>query len=128
MQHLSDLVSAYRAVTIAGPGGIGKTVLASEVARRLFPEIESDVFFVELVALSDPQLVPSKVAGVLGLRLGGEKISSASVARAIGNRKVLLVLDNCEHVIELRGGACGNPLVSVSANHGARHKPGSAAY
>jgi non-specific serine/threonine protein kinase len=100
VQHLSDLVSAYRAVTIAGPGGIGKTVLASEVARRLFPEIESDVFFVELVALSDPQLVPSKVAGVLGLRLGGEKISSASVARAIGNRKVLLVLDNCEHVID----------------------------
>ena len=100
VQHLSDLVSAYRAVTIAGPGGIGKTVLASEVARRLFPEIESDVFFVELVALSDPQLVPSKVAGVLGLRLGGEKISSASVARAIGDRKVLLVLDNCEHVID----------------------------
>jgi non-specific serine/threonine protein kinase len=100
VQHLRDLVSAYRAVTLAGPGGIGKTVLASEVARRLFPEIESDVFFVELVALSDPQLVPSKVAGVLGLRLGGEKISSASVARAIGNRKILLVLDNCEHVID----------------------------
>jgi non-specific serine/threonine protein kinase len=100
VQHLRDLVSAYRAVTIAGLGGIGKTVLASEVARRLFPEIESDVFFVELVALSDPQLVPSKVAGVLGLRLGGEKISSASIARAIGNRKVLLVLDNCEHVID----------------------------
>ena len=100
LQHLRDLVSAYRAVTLAGLGGIGKTVLASEVARRLFPEIESDVFFVELVALSDPQLVPSKVAEVLGLRLGGEKISSASVARAIGDRKVLLVLDNCEHVID----------------------------
>jgi non-specific serine/threonine protein kinase len=100
VQHLRDLVSAYRAVTLAGLGGIGKTVLASEVARRLFPEIESDVFFVELVSLSDPQLVPSKVAGVLGLRLGGEKISPASVARAIGSRKVLLVLDNCEHVID----------------------------
>jgi non-specific serine/threonine protein kinase len=100
VQHLRDLVFACRAVTLAGPGGIGKTVLASEVARRLFPEIESDVFFVELVSLSDPQLVPSTVAGVLGLRLGGNEISSASVARAIGSRKVLLVLDNCEHVID----------------------------
>ena len=44
VQHLRDLVSAYRAVTLAGLAGIGKTVLASEVARRLFPEIESDVF------------------------------------------------------------------------------------
>ena len=99
VQHLEDLLSAYRAVTLTGPGGIGKTVLASEVARRLFPKIESDVVFVELVSLSDPELVPSAVASVLGLRLGGDEISSASVARAIGSKKVLLVLDNCEHVV-----------------------------
>ncbi|WP_375786995.1 winged helix-turn-helix domain-containing protein [Bradyrhizobium sp. Pha-3] len=104
VQRLQDLVSAYRAVTLVGPGGIGKTVLASEVARRLFPTIESDVFFVELVPLSDPQLVPSTVASVLGLRLGGDEISPTSVARAIGSRKMLLVLDNCEHVI---GAAAG---------------------
>jgi predicted ATPase len=99
-QHLRDLASAYRAVTLTGPGGIGKTVLASEVARRLFPTIECDVFFIEMVSLSDPDLVPSAVAGVLGLRMGGEEISPASIARAIGTRKVLLVLDNCEHVID----------------------------
>ena len=74
-------------------------MLASEVARRLFPTIESDVFFVELVALADPGLVPTAVANALGLRLGGDEISPASVARAIGARKTLLVLDNCEHVI-----------------------------
>jgi non-specific serine/threonine protein kinase len=100
VQYLCDLVSAYRAVTLTGPGGIGKTVLASEVARRIFAEIEGDVFFVELASLSDPQLVPSTISGVLGLRLGGEGISPASVARAIGGRKMLLVLDNCEHVID----------------------------
>ncbi len=75
-------------------------MLASEVARRLFPIIEGDVFFVELVSLADPGLVASAVANALALRLGGDEISPASVARAIGGRKMLLVLDNCEHVID----------------------------
>ncbi|RWO31013.1 MAG: LuxR family transcriptional regulator [Mesorhizobium sp.] len=100
VQHLRNLVSAYRVVTLTGPGGIGKTVLASEVARRLFPTLESDVLFVELVSLSDPDLVPSTVAYVLNLQLRGDQMSAESVARAIGGKKVLLVLDNCEHVID----------------------------
>src|SRR5262249_38334248 len=82
VQHLCDLLSAYRMVTLTGPGGIGKTVLAAEAGRRLFPTIESDVLFVELASLSDPALVPSAVASVLGLELGGDEISADSVARA----------------------------------------------
>jgi predicted ATPase len=100
VQHLQELVSANRAVTLVGPGGIGKTVLASEVARRLFPNLGSDVFFIELVSLADPDLVPSAVASVLHLRLGGDDISAESVARAIGSRRLLLILDNCEHVVD----------------------------
>jgi predicted ATPase/DNA-binding winged helix-turn-helix (wHTH) protein len=100
VQQLRDLLSAYRIVTLTGPGGIGKTVLAAEVARRLFPALESDVLFVELVSLSDPGLVPSAAVSVLGLQLGGDEISPESVARAIGSKKILLVLDNCEHVVE----------------------------
>src|SRR5229473_7576507 len=92
VQHLRNLLSAYRAVTLTGPGGIGKTSLALEVARNLFPTFEGDVWLVELVSLSDPGLVPSAVAGVLGL--GGEEISAKSIARAIGGKKLLLVLDN----------------------------------
>ena len=99
-QRLCELVSAHRAATLTGPGGIGKTVLATEVARRLFPTIERDVFLVELASLSDRSLVPSAVAAVLGSRLGGDQISAAAVARAIGSRKVLLVLDNCEHLVD----------------------------
>jgi predicted ATPase/DNA-binding winged helix-turn-helix (wHTH) protein len=100
VQHLCGLLSAYRVVTLTGTGGIGKTRLAMEVARDLFPSLQSDVRLVELVSLSDPGLVPTAVAGVLGLKLGGNEISAESVARAIGAQKLLLVLDNCEHVID----------------------------
>jgi non-specific serine/threonine protein kinase len=100
VQQLHGLLSAYRVVTLTGPGGIGKTRLALEVARGLFPSLQGGVRLVELVSLSDPALVPTAVAGVLGLKLGGSEISAESVARAIGARKLLLVLDNCEHVID----------------------------
>jgi predicted ATPase/DNA-binding winged helix-turn-helix (wHTH) protein len=100
VQHLRGLLSAYRVVTLTGAGGIGKTRLALEVARGLFPSFQGDVRLVELVSLSDPGLVPTAVAGGLGLKLGGEEISAESVARAIGAQRLLLVLDNCEHVID----------------------------
>jgi predicted ATPase/DNA-binding winged helix-turn-helix (wHTH) protein len=100
VRHLEDLLSAYRLVSLIGAGGIGKTALALEVARGLFPTFQGDGRLVELAALADPDLVPSAVAGVLGLELGGGGISAEAVARAIGTKKLLLVLDNCEHVID----------------------------
>jgi non-specific serine/threonine protein kinase len=100
VRQLQEFLCAYREITLTGPGGIGKTTLALEVARNLFPAFNGDCWLVDVVSLSDPGLVPSMVAGVLGLRLGGEEISGESVARAIGGKKLLLVLDNCEHVID----------------------------
>ena len=100
MRHLQDLLSAYRLVTLAGAGGIGKTALALEVARGLFPAFQGDGRLVELASLADPDLVPSAVAGVFELELGGGGISAEAVARAIGAKKLLLVLENCEHVID----------------------------
>jgi predicted ATPase/DNA-binding winged helix-turn-helix (wHTH) protein len=98
-QFVRDLVSAYRVVTLTGPGGIGKTSLAIKAVRYLLPDFEDGGWIVELASLSDPGLVSSTVASTLGLKLTGE-ISAESVARAFGGRHLLLVLDNCEPVID----------------------------
>jgi predicted ATPase/DNA-binding winged helix-turn-helix (wHTH) protein len=98
-QFVRDLVSAYRVVTLTGPGGIGKTSLAVKAVRYLLPDFEDGGWLIELASLSDPGLVSSTVASALGLKLVGE-ISAESVARAVGARHLVLVLDNCEHVID----------------------------
>src|SRR5258707_3241197 len=98
-QFVRDLVSAYRVVTLTGPGGIGKPSLAIKAVRYLLPDFEDGGWLVELASLSEPGLVPSTVASTLGLKLAGE-ISADSVARAIGGRHLVLVLDNCEHIID----------------------------
>jgi predicted ATPase len=99
-QRLRDLVSAYRVVTLTGPGGIGKSALALQVARRVVGEFADGGRLVELASLADPDLVPSAVAGALRLRLAANIISPEAVARAIDEKKLLLVLDNCEHLID----------------------------
>jgi predicted ATPase/DNA-binding winged helix-turn-helix (wHTH) protein len=100
IQRLQDLLSAYRVVTLTGPGGIGKTVLALKVARGVLENFDGGAALVEFASLPDPDLVPTAVAGVLGLKLVGDRISAEAVARAIGRKHLLLVLDNCEHVID----------------------------
>ena len=99
VRHLQDLVSAYRVVTLTGPGGIGKTSLAIEAARGLIAAFDDGGWFVDLASLSNPDLVLSTVASTLGLKLSGE-MTAESVARDVGARHLLLVLDNCEHVID----------------------------
>jgi len=99
VRQLQELVSANRAITLTGAGGIGKTSLALEVARSLLPSFGGAGWLVELNTLSDPSLVPSVVARILGLS-PGDVISAAAIARAIGKMRLLLVIDNCEHLIE----------------------------
>ena len=100
VQRVRDLVSAYRVVTLTGAGGIGKTALAMKVGHRLLADFEHGAWLVELASLSDAALAPSAVAGALGLKLVGEQTTAESLARAIGDRHLLLVLDNCEHLID----------------------------
>jgi predicted ATPase/DNA-binding winged helix-turn-helix (wHTH) protein len=100
LQHVRDLISAYRLVTLTGAGGIGKTRVAIEAARTLLAEFQGDVWFVELASLSDTSLIASAIAGALGLSPRDSDISPEALSRAIGGRELLLVIDNCEHLID----------------------------
>ena len=99
LREILSLAGAHRLVTLTGAGGIGKTQFAFAAGRRLLPEFADGGWLVELASLSDGNLVPSRVAGVLRLGLGSNNIVPESVAHVIGDRKLLLVLDNCEHLI-----------------------------
>jgi len=96
---LISRLSRQRLVTILGPGGIGKTTVALAVAERMIESYEHGVWLVDLASLGDPRLVPSAVASVLGLEIHAEDTSPALVA-SFRNKRMLLLLDNCEHVID----------------------------
>jgi predicted ATPase len=97
---IAELVMGHRLITLLGPGGIGKTRLSLEVARLLQPRFADGALITELGSLADPQLLPVTVASALGLRLAEGTLSPERVAAALGPKQILLVLDNCEHVIE----------------------------
>ena len=96
-----NLVNTHRLVTLVGAGGIGKTRLAVEVARNLAPGFADGAWVADLGPVSDPGLVPVTVADALGLSLAGGAVSLTRVATALSTRHILLVLDNCEHLIDI---------------------------
>src|SRR5262249_41810812 len=104
LREVTALATEHRLVSLVGAGGIGKTRLGLEVARHLLPRFPDGVFVAEFGPLSRPELVPATVAGVLGLTHVAGAASPEGVAGAVGTRKLLLVIDNCEHVIDAAAG------------------------
>jgi predicted ATPase/DNA-binding winged helix-turn-helix (wHTH) protein len=110
-------LSRERLVTIVGAGGIGKTTVALAVAERMMASYEHGVWLVDLAPLADPRLVPSAVATVLGLEIRAAN-PLHSLAAAVKDKRMLLLLDNCEHVIDAAAGLAtaiigGAPRVAV---------------
>jgi predicted ATPase/DNA-binding XRE family transcriptional regulator len=97
---LEDVVRRNRAITVTGIGGIGKTRLALRVARRMSKAFADGVVFVDLGAISEPALVGPKAASALDIVSADTAPSGESIAAQLRNRAILVVLDNCEHVLD----------------------------
>jgi predicted ATPase/DNA-binding winged helix-turn-helix (wHTH) protein len=100
LDEILDLSASHRLVTLVGAGGIGKTRLSNEIVWRLLPRFADGVWVAELAPLTDPDLVPVTVARALGLDLAAGTVSSEGVASTLGSKQLMLVLDNCEHMVD----------------------------
>jgi predicted ATPase/DNA-binding CsgD family transcriptional regulator/DNA-binding XRE family transcriptional regulator len=109
---VAGLLEKYRLVTVTGPGGAGKTRLAGQVARQVAGRFADGVWLAELAPVRDPALVTAGVAAALGVRdVPGEPVEDA-LARVLAQQQLLLMLDNCEHVIETAAGLCTGLLAA----------------
>jgi predicted ATPase/DNA-binding winged helix-turn-helix (wHTH) protein len=100
LEEVVSLAAAHRLVTLTGAGGIGKTRVALAVARQLLPQFADGVWVAKLAPLADSDLVPVAVATAIGHELAAGAVSPERVANALSGKELLLVLDNCEHVID----------------------------
>jgi predicted ATPase/DNA-binding CsgD family transcriptional regulator len=94
------LLEDTRLLTLTGPGGCGKTRLALAAAEELVGKFEDGVWLVDLAPLADPSLVPQAVASTPGVREQPGRSLTETLSEYLASKKVLLVLDNCEHLIE----------------------------
>ncbi len=108
--QITGLLAGHRLVTVAGPGGVGKTRLAAEVARRVAGGFADGVWLVELAGVQDPSLVAAAVASALGLHLPPRQPVTDSLITMLARQQLLLVLDNCEHLLPAAAELCGRLL------------------
>jgi len=97
--EVAELTRASRLVTLSGVGGVGKTRMAIEVGAEVASEFPDGVWMVELAAVADPASVPAAIATVLGITPQGDAALIDTIAEALGGRRLLLLVDNCEHVV-----------------------------
>ena len=97
--ELHQVLASSRLVSLTGAGGVGKTRLAIRLAASLVDVFRNGVWLVDLAALTSPDLVPQTVATALGVREGPQRSVRAALLDTLRDRELLLVMDNCEHLI-----------------------------
>jgi predicted ATPase/class 3 adenylate cyclase/DNA-binding CsgD family transcriptional regulator len=122
LTQLQELLAQNRVVTLTGAGGVGKTRLAIQVAAAMAPEFGDGVWYVDLAPITDRELVPLTVARALGLPDQPGRSTMDSLLRFVRDRQMLVVLDNCEHlldasaelVVAVLSGAAGLTVLATS--------------
>jgi predicted ATPase/DNA-binding CsgD family transcriptional regulator/DNA-binding XRE family transcriptional regulator len=112
VREVVGLLDQHRLVMVTGPGGVGKTRLAGVVAEQVAGRFADGVWLAELAAVRDPALVASVVAAALGVPEQAGVPAADALARVLARQQLLLVLDNCEHVIGAAAGLCAGLLVA----------------
>jgi predicted ATPase len=110
VKELCEQVRAHRLVTLTGVGGVGKTRLAVQVAAELVAEFPDGVWLVELAPVGEPDVVADVVATVLGVTPQAGLSMTASLIQALSGRRLLVVLDNCEHLLDAAADLVENVL------------------
>jgi predicted ATPase len=100
LSQVRELLTRNRLLTLTGAGGAGKTRLAIEVAAQLTGEFSDGVWCVDLAAITDPELMPVTVARALGLPDQPGRSTMDTLTRFVADRPMLVVLDNCEHLLD----------------------------
>ena len=100
LARLAELVEGHRLVTLTGVGGVGKTRLAVQLAADLLDRFPDGAWLVSLATIRDPALVPATVADALEVAERPGRPVSETLRDAIGSRELLVVLDNCEHLLD----------------------------
>lgn len=101
LSDLASLMSTQHLLSIVGPPGVGKTRLVIEAAHRLADEFPDGVFFIDLVAVTDPDRLLDAIASALGLQAADNRNVQRTLKSYLDDRRMLLILDSCDHLIEL---------------------------
>ncbi len=100
IRTVRKMLTDKRLVTLTGAGGVGKTRLAVQVADQMDSEFEDGVWYVDLAPITDPEVVPVAVTRALGLPDQAGRSTMDTLTHVIAGRRMLIVLDNCEHLID----------------------------
>ena len=125
--EIKRLLPATRLLTLTGTGGIGKTRLALQAAAEVLDAYRDGIWFVDLAPLSDPALVPSAVAQVLGVKEAAGQSLLQTLCEHLHGKEMLLMLDNCEHLLGLAPTLSSLLLRESAKVTRHRHQPRTAA-